>query len=48
MGKMLFPVMFNVRLTERQAEGLKKISDAEEISMSDIVRELIKTRLAEE
>lgn len=45
--KKLFPAMLNVRLSEKQLEGLRKVAEADEVSMSDVVRELIKGRLEE-
>jgi hypothetical protein len=45
--KKLFPVMLNVRLTTKQMDGLRRVAETDEVSMSDVVRELIKSRLEE-
>lgn len=45
--KKVYPEMINVRLTERQMQGLRRVADDNEISMSDVVRDLIKSRLEE-
>lgn len=44
--KKVYPYMLNVRLTDGQRDRLKVIADNEEVSVSDVVRELIEARLA--
>ena len=44
--KKVYPYMLNVRLTDSQRDQLKVIADNEEVSLSDVVRELIEARLA--
>lgn len=42
----IYPKMLNVRLTSDQRERLQVIADDDEVSVSDVVRELIEARLA--
>lgn len=45
--KKVYPVMLNVRVTATQREALRLIAESEEVSMSDIIREMIRSRLAQ-
>jgi hypothetical protein len=47
MMNKVYPYMLNVRLTDSQRDRLKVIADTEELSVSDVVRDLIEARLAE-
>lgn len=42
-----YTALLNVRLPSKQMEQLRKVAEAEEVAMSDIVRELIEARLGE-
>lgn len=44
---MEYPKMLNVRLTQEQRARLQIVADHAEVSVSDIVRELIEARLAQ-
>lgn len=44
----IYPAVVNVRLTPAQREKLRRVAEAEEVSMSDVVRGLIADRLGDE
>jgi hypothetical protein len=44
----IYPAVVNVRLTVALREKLRQVAETEEVSMSDVVRELIANRLGGE